>query len=218
MSVDLVTSVLIPPFEVYQVKTPTATVIGADPTATTFQLVCPGDKCKPSDWNNTLVVGPWASKTVPAGAASTGTFHWMLAADFKDSGPVTSSIECLVSSGILQECTTTMGYGGEESMTDSATGIKSIKQYLELSFSSLPIVITAGQDLLKSAAEATATKDSASAEATSSEIDASGSEATATESTSSAATPQETSGAGSSVVRVLGALAMAGLATLIVQG
>ncbi|KAJ4258826.1 hypothetical protein NW762_007913 [Fusarium torreyae] len=216
MSVDLVTSVLILPFEVYEVKTPTATVIGADATATTYQLACPAGKyCESAGWNNTLVVGPWASKTVPAGAASTGTFHWMLNAALEDDA-VTSSVECLMKSGVPQECTTMAGYG-DEVLTDSATGAKSIEEQLELSFSTLPIVITAGQDLLKSAAEATATKDSTTAEATGSETGASDREATATESTGSAATPQETSGTGSSAVRVFGAMVMAGLASLVVQ-
>jgi hypothetical protein len=211
MSSALTTPVFMPPFNLYRQNTPTATVITANPTATTLQIVCLGKECGTSI-NNTIVVGPWADKTVTKGAASTGTFHWMVSlADFG-----VSSIECLVSSGTPQACTTTVLAEGE-GLTKTATGLAEITEAFELSFSSVPVVITEGQDLLNSAqATATITEESTSAQTTGSESAASD-EPTATGSSTDAVSPRESNGAGSSAVRVIGAMIMAGLASAIVH-
>ncbi|KAF4457182.1 hypothetical protein F53441_826 [Fusarium austroafricanum] len=212
----LTTSVFILPFHFYKVNTPTATVIDANPTATTLQLSCPkalSEKCK-YEYNNTLVIGPWARTTVPKGAASTGTFHFSLA--FSRGHPM--SVECLMSSGTPQACTSMyIPTNSESAEAQTATGIEDIEASLDLSFSSLPIVITAGQELLESATHASTTKDSSTTETTGSEAGSTKSEATATATSTDAAASQESNAAGSSAARVLGAMAMAGLASLIVH-
>jgi hypothetical protein len=223
MSSALTTSVFILPFAVYKTSAPTASVIDANPTATTLQFGCLGgakqEECDNVGFSNTIVVGPWASKTVPEGAPSTGTFHWMLTR----SGLGSSSIECPVSSGTPLACTVLAVAEADESfpaesITQIATGSKDIADNLELSFSTLPVVITAGQDLLKSAAQATATatRDSTSAEATVEATGTSSDETSATASSTDAA-PTETNGVGSSAARVFGAMFVAGMASLIVQ-
>ncbi|TXC07000.1 hypothetical protein FocTR4_00003381 [Fusarium oxysporum f. sp. cubense] len=219
MSSALTTPVFILPFALYKERTPSAAVIAANPTATTLQLYCPDEvsaECKSSGYNNSIVVGPWASKTVPAGAASTGIFHWMLA--LNDLGGV-SSVECLVSSGTPQTCTTMMlpKETGEDGITDVATGFGSITKEFELKFGTLPIVITKGQELLETTSQATTTEDSSAAQATGSETEATSAEVTATSTSTDAAAPKETNGAGSSAVRMLSTIFMAGLASLIVQ-
>ncbi|KAF9771265.1 hypothetical protein IL306_011105 [Fusarium sp. DS 682] len=215
----LTTPVFIVPFALYKERTPSATVIAADPTATTLQLFCPDEvsaQCKSSGYNNTIVVGPWGSKTVPAGAASIGTFHWMLG--LNDLGGV-SSVECLVSSGTPRTCTTMLlpSETWEDGITETATGFESITEEFGLSFSTLPIVITKGQDLLESASQATATENSGTLEATRSETGSTSAETSAIASSTDAAAPEETNGAGSSAARVFGAMLMAGLAPWIVQ-
>jgi hypothetical protein len=219
MSSALTTSVFILPFAVYKERTPSAAVIAADSTATTLQLFCPDEvsaECKSSGYNNTIVVGPWGGKTVPAGAASTGTFHWMLG--LNDLGGV-SSVECLVSSGTPQTCTTMLlpKETGEDGITETATGFGSITKEFGLKFDTLPIVITKGQDLLEAASQVTTTEDSSATQATGSETEASSTEAMATSTSTDVAAPKETNGAGSSAVRMLGAIFMAGLASFIVQ-
>ncbi|RGP73577.1 hypothetical protein FLONG3_6314 [Fusarium longipes] len=211
MSSALTTQIFMPPFNLYLQNTPIATVISANPTATTLQIACLDKGCSGPNVNNTVVVGPWADETVTKGAASTGTFHWMVSmADFG-----LSSIECLVSSGTPQACTTTVSMD-DEALTKTATGLGDITRALELSFSSVPVVITKGQDLLSVHATATATKESTSAQTTDSES-AMGDEPTATESSTDAAQPRESNGAGSSAVRVISTMIMAGLASAIVH-
>ncbi|RGP71334.1 hypothetical protein FSPOR_3455 [Fusarium sporotrichioides] len=212
MSSALTTPVFMPPFNLYRQNTPTATVISANPTATTLQIICLGQECDGTTLNNTVVVGPWADKTVTKGAASTGTFHWMVSvADFG-----VSSIECLVSSGTAKACTTAVVADGE-GLTKTATGLEEITEAFELSFSSVPVVITEGQDLIRSSqATATATEDSSSARTTGSE-NAASDEPAATGSLTDAASPRETNGAGSNAVRLVGAMIAAGLASAIMQ-
>ncbi|SPJ73926.1 uncharacterized protein FTOL_03656 [Fusarium torulosum] len=175
------------------------------------------EDCDNAGFNNTIVVGPWAIKTVPEGAPSTGTFHWMVA----QSGLGSSSIECPVSSGTPLACTVLAVAEADESfpaesITQIATGAKDIAENLDLSFSTLPVVIAAGQDLLKSVAQATATKDSKSSEATNEATNTSSDETSATASSTNAA-PTETNGVNSSAARVFGAMFMAVMASLIVQ-
>ncbi|KAL6921074.1 hypothetical protein ACHAPO_006216 [Fusarium lateritium] len=210
MTSALTTPVFMPPFNLYRQNTPTATVISANPTATTLQIVCLGQECDATTINNTVVVGPWADKTVTKGAASTGTFHWMVSvADFG-----VSSIECLVSSGTAKTCTTAVLADGE-GLTKTATGLAEITRAFELSFSSVPVVITEGQDLIKST-QATATELSRSTRTVGSESPASD-EPTATGSSTDASSPRETNGANLSAVSVICVIIMAGLVSAIMQ-
>jgi len=219
MSSALTTPVFILPLALYKEQTPSAVVIAANPTATTIQLYCPDEvsaACESSGYNNSIVIGPWASKTVPTGAVSTGVFHWMLA--LNDLGGV-SSVECLVSSGTPQICTT-MALSketGEGVITDVATGFGSITKEFELKFGTLPIVITKGQELLERTSQATTTEISSASRATGSNFDAESAEITATSTPTDTAAPKESNGAGLGAVRMLGVICMAGLVLLIVQ-
>ncbi|KAF5664466.1 hypothetical protein FHETE_7057 [Fusarium heterosporum] len=222
MSLALTTSVFNIPFAIYKVNTPTATVIDANPTATTLDLLCPAqinsEGCPNSGYNNTIVIGPWASRTVPEGAPSTGTFHWMVTWD--GWGP--SSVECSVSSGIPLACTalaiaSANGTFSAESLKQVATGMEDITKELDLTFSTLPIVITAGQDLLKLATQATATKDSTNSGKTGA-TSTSNQGVSETGSSTDAAVPTEINGVVSSATRVFGVMFIAGLASLIIQG
>ncbi|KAI1039188.1 hypothetical protein LB505_007523 [Fusarium chuoi] len=179
----------------YMIHTPTGSVISVNPTATTIELGCPVQSDCPFEYSNTFVVGPWASTVVPEGSASTGTFHFYLANSYWGTA---LSVECLMSSGTPQACTSLVTemqpmtwidediYGGP--VTEIAASMYPDKT-LATRFTYMSIVITAGQELL---GEATATSTDTSS-------------------------PGETNGAGSNAVCVAGVVAMALIASLIMD-
>ncbi|KAI7760517.1 hypothetical protein LZL87_009401 [Fusarium oxysporum] len=179
----------------YMIHTPTGSVISANPTATTIELGCPVQSDCPYEYSNTFVVGPWASTVVPEGLASTGTFHWYLANSYWGTA---LSVECRMSSGMPQTCTRlvtemrTRTWDTEDihggPVTDTATNMIP-GATLERLFTYMSIVITAGQELL---GEATATSTDTSS-------------------------PEETNAAGSSAACVMGVVAMAVIASLIIN-
>ncbi|KAF5609961.1 uncharacterized protein FSUBG_3742 [Fusarium subglutinans] len=181
----------------YMIHTPTGSVISVNPTATTIELGCPVQSDCPFEYSNTFVVGPWARTAVPEGSASTGTFHFYLANSYWGTA---LSVECLVSSGMPQTCThlvtgmqTRTGKDGDiyaNTVTETATNMIHLAT-LETHFTYMPIVITAGQELLG--------------------------EATATSTATDTSSPEETNGAGSSSGCVAGVAAMAAIASLIIN-
>ncbi|KAG8672908.1 hypothetical protein FPOAC2_06326 [Fusarium poae] len=185
------------PLPYYGTQSLVAEVLGADATATTYLLNCPpgtdGNDC--GTYNNSLTVGPWASKTIPAGAASTGNldiFITMPSEDKEDDWRM--SVHCKMSHTVAKDCTTiNLGGNDDGSPTATISGTDELEQY-DLTYA--PVVITAGLDLLSAkhtgvpAASATTTE--------SSEKETS--------------TPTSTSGASTYVTRVLGAVSVAGIA------
>ncbi|KAF4434742.1 hypothetical protein FACUT_7801 [Fusarium acutatum] len=181
--------------EEYMIHTPTGSVISVNPTATTIELGCPVQSDCPFEYSNTFVVGPWASTVVPEGSASTGTFHFYLANSYWGTA---LSVECLMSSGMPQTCTRlvtemqTMTWKDEDMyggpVTETATNMYP-GATLARRFTYMSIVITAGQELL---GKATATS-------------------------TDTASPEKTNGAGSSAACVAGVMAMAVIASLIMN-
>ncbi|KAF5540706.1 hypothetical protein FMEXI_8202 [Fusarium mexicanum] len=179
----------------YMIQTPTGSVISVNPTATTIELDCPVQSDCPYEYSNTFVVGPWASTVIPEGLASTGTFHFYLANSYWGTA---LSVECLVSSGMPQTCTrlvtgmeTRTGKDGDiyaNTVTETATNMIHLAT-LETRFTYIPIVVTAGQELL---GEATATSNDTSS-------------------------PEEMNGAGSGAACVAGVVDMAVIASLIIN-
>ncbi|KAM0421271.1 hypothetical protein ACHAPT_010993 [Fusarium lateritium] len=199
-----------------------AEVIGAEATATTYVLNCGEADIEAGEcgtFNNTVIVGPWGSKTLPPGAASTGYLdYYVTMADPVE--PWEFSIHCKMSRTVAQECTTT-NLGGNDDGHPTAT-FSSLDQSDDLGFASLTyasVTVTAGQDLLKATHSAATTADDASSTANSgsdaSSVKEASAEATGTE-TQSTPTPKATSGASLSVVRVFAAMAVAGVATMLV--
>ncbi|KAJ4251462.1 hypothetical protein NW762_011445 [Fusarium torreyae] len=190
-----------------------AEVIGAEATATTYVLNCPpgtdGNDC--GTYNNTVTIGPWASKTLPAGAASTGDFDLFITmADEYD--PWRFSLHCEMSRTVAKDCTT-INIGGNDDGHPTATLTDSDElSYYNLAYG--PVTITAGQELL-SAKHTGVAKASASA-TDASQTESSGSEATGT-ATSGAATPVNTSAASSLYTRIFGAMSVAGVAAALVM-
>ncbi|KAF4966882.1 hypothetical protein FSARC_5495 [Fusarium sarcochroum] len=189
-----------------------AEVIGADATATTYVLNCPpgtdGNDC--GTYNNTVTLGPWASKTLPAGAASTGDFDLFVTMAYED--PWKFSLHCEMSRTIAKECTT-INIGGNDDGHPTAT-ITASDDLEGYNLAHGPVTITAGQELL-SAKHTGVAKASASA-TDASQTESSGSETTGTE-TSGAATPVNTSAASSSFARIFGAMSVAGVAAALVM-
>ncbi|KAF5711526.1 hypothetical protein FMUND_8921 [Fusarium mundagurra] len=179
----------------YMTHPPTGSVVSVNPTATTIELGCPVPSDFPYEYSNTFVVGPWASTVVPEGSASTGTFHFYLANSYWGSAV---SVECLMSSGMPQTCThlvtemeTRTWKGGDiygGPVTKTATNMLP-GEALATQFTYMSIIITAGQELF---GETTATSTDTSS-------------------------PEETNGAGSSAACVAGIVAVAVVASLIIN-
>ena len=213
MPSPVVTSLLIPLTDPQPLV---AEVIGADVSATTYVLNCPSgtDSNDCGTYNETITLGPWASKTLSPGAAETGVFDLFITDSVQ---PWKFSFHCEMSRTVAQECTT-INLGGNDDGAPTATF--SSPEELEdrdlATFSYLPVTITAGQELLIASDKASTTGTAQSTAASATGTKGSSSEASGTETSSSAASPEKTSGAISSLVRVLAALSVAGIAATIV--
>jgi hypothetical protein len=190
------------PLPGYGTQSLVAEVLGADATATTYLLNCPpgtdGNDC--GTYNNSLTIGPWASETIPAGAASTGNLDIFITMPSEDKEyDWRFSVHCEMSKTIAKDCTT-INLGGNDDGSPTST-ITVSDELREFDLTHLPIVITAGLDLLSAKhtglpeASATATKTS--------EEDAS--------------TPTSTSSASLCFARVFGAMSVAGIAVAFVM-
>lgn len=199
-----------------------AEVIGAEATATTYVLNCDEKIIEDGEcgtFNNTVAVGPWGSKTLPPGAASTGYLDYYLTMPDPED-PFEFSIHCKMSRTIAQECTTT-NLGGNDDGSPTATFSdleKSQSDFAMLTYAT--VTITAGQEFLAATHSAATTGDDASSTAKSASdatsAKESGAEATGTE-TQGTPTPKATSGASLNIVRGFVAMAVAGVATLLVS-
>ncbi|KPM45955.1 hypothetical protein AK830_g654 [Neonectria ditissima] len=151
MPSSIITSLLLPRFDTTPLM---AAVLGVDTTATTYLLNCPWDEADFEEssscgvYNNTVTVGPWASKTLPPGTAETGVFD--LSVDrSRYLPPWEFSIHCKMSRTVAQECTT-IDLGGNSDVIPTATltSPDSLKDQDLFRFSHTPITITAGLELL----------------------------------------------------------------------
>ncbi|KAM0304241.1 hypothetical protein ACHAPM_002316 [Fusarium culmorum] len=176
-----------------------AEVLGADATATTYVLNCPpdtdGNDC--GTYNNTVTVGPWGSKTIPAGAATTGNLDIFITMPSDDEDDWKMSVHCKMSHTVAKACTT-INLGGNDDGSPTATVTASDElEMFDLTYA--PVVITAGLDILNAkhtgVPEASAT--------------------TTNGSEGGAATPTTTSGASTRFTRVFGAMSVAGIAASI---
>ncbi|KAF4458146.1 hypothetical protein F53441_81 [Fusarium austroafricanum] len=195
-----------------------AEVIGADATATTYVLNCPyvepdSEEARTAEcgaYNNTYTLGPWMSKTLPPGAASTGNFDLYISMPYEE--PWKFSVHCEMSRTVATKCVTT-NIGGNDDGHPTST-ITNTDELDGLGFGTVafgPVTITAGLELLNAKHTGAATATATGIDATKASSEASGSEA------SSAATPVNTSGASSSFVRFFGALSAAGFAAALVM-
>jgi hypothetical protein len=89
-----------------------AEVIGANPTATTFVLDCDFDKNEEDCYvtQQTVVVGPWADKSIAPGASTTGIYKesWVV----EEEG-YSFSAQCDMSRTYAKTCTT-INVGGKD--------------------------------------------------------------------------------------------------------
>ncbi|RSL60983.1 hypothetical protein CEP54_006450 [Fusarium duplospermum] len=199
-----------------------AEVIGAEATATTYVLNCNEHDLEEGEcgtFNNTVAVGPWGSKTLPPGAASTGYLDYFVTMPYEEE-PFLLSMHCKMSRTIAQECTTT-NIGGNNDGTPTATYSDLEKSQTDFAFLTYATVtITAGQEFLAATHSAATTADDASSTAKSASgatsADEASAEATGTE-TQGTPTPKSTSGASLNIVRGFAAMAVAGIATLLVS-
>ncbi|KAF4342480.1 hypothetical protein FBEOM_3566 [Fusarium beomiforme] len=201
-----------------------AEVIGADADHTTYVLNCPyvdpeSEEFKTMDdcgvYNNTYTLGPWMSKTLPPGAASTGDLDLFITMPGDSEDDWRFSVHCEMSRTVATKCTT-INVGGNDDghPTATITDAEELDDYGLATFSFGPVSITAGQELLNAkhaSATATATGSSDATKTKASESDSTGSE------TSGVATPTSTSGATSSFARMFGALSVAGVAAALVM-
>ncbi|KAH7120596.1 hypothetical protein EDB81DRAFT_814458 [Dactylonectria macrodidyma] len=229
MPSELTTSLLMPGFDSQLLV---AEVLAADATATTYLLNCRQGSDQCGIFDNTLIVGPWASKTLPPGAASTGELNYRI---IESINPWLYSIECQMSHTVPLACTTTNSGGNDEDrQTATFTGTEAIEDELHITMTFSSVVITAGQELLVSTTSTSETSETghtsktAPPETTPSEaapttstpagtIHPSSSATRTDTASSSASTPEETSGGVSFAARGFAAVALAGFAAMMVQ-
>ncbi|CEI62374.1 hypothetical protein FVEN_g12066 [Fusarium venenatum] len=184
------------PLPHYGTQSLVAEVLGADATATTYLLNCPpgtdGNDC--GTYNNTLTVGPWASQTIPAGAASTGNLDIFITMPSEDEDDWRMSVHCKMSHTVAKGCTTiNLGGNDDGSPTSTISDTDELEAY-DLTYA--PVVITAGLDLLSA-------KHTGVPEASATTTESSEKETT---------TPTSTSGASTYFAHVFGAISVAGIA------
>ena len=144
-----VTTLLVPDFDS---QTLVAEVLGADSTATTYLLNCPSDVesnlC--GLYNNTITLGPWASKTLPPGAAETGIFDYEANVDFEEGGENDEgwefSVHCKMSRSVAQECTMTNNLAEPGSQTEIISDASLLSASAPFAYKEM--TITAGAELL----------------------------------------------------------------------
>lgn len=225
MSSAIVTSLLVPG----DPQPLVAQVLGADSTATTYVLNCvpgtDGNDC--GTYNETITLGPWASKTLPPGADETGNFDLYVNLPDEDEG-WTFSIHCQMSRSIAQGCVTTNIGGNDDDQPTATLAQTMLDEYGFHTFSYMPVTITAGQNLLSAAqsgsAQASATNTASGSAKTSGSVKtdakttgtATGTAQSSGSAASSAATPEKTNGASSCAARVLTAMSVAGIALSLV--
>lgn len=204
-----------------------AEVLGADATATTYLLNCPDgtDSNECGVYNNSITLGPWASKTVSPGAASTGEFDQFITVS-DEADPWRFSLHCEMSRTVPQKCTTININGNDDGSPTATFTLDDFDDMWLATFSHVAVTITAGQELLSAThagshnAAATATADeSNSAQSTAGDMAATkglGSETSGVDGSSSAASPESTSEAASCLARVLITASLAGMATIMV--
>lgn len=151
-----------------------AEIIGANPTATTFVLDCDFEKNKEDCYvtQRTIVVGPWADKSILPGAATTGIYR----ESFVIEEGYSFSAQCDMSRTNAKTCTTinvgATEAGRNDDVSPTATFPHSTDTAFDMfyyaagygAFSWVPVTVTAGHEHLlaarsASSAEATATSD-----------------------------------------------------------
>lgn len=212
-------------------------VFEAEATGTQYML----RGCKPDDaaceYQTAFVeLGPWASKTLPAGAAETGVYDVHGTVD----GTLYSSV-CDMSRSVIVTCTVSKQWGFGDSTTYTMTRTKG-ETRTDFTLSYHPVTLTGGLQKLASASTAVASSKASSAgeastseassadeasstantssssatdkSSTPSETETASSEGSSTSETSSSAVPTETASAGSPpLVRGFVALVVAGMTT-----
>ncbi|KAI6765970.1 hypothetical protein HG530_007040 [Fusarium avenaceum] len=151
-----------------------AEVIGANPTATTFVLDC--DFKKTEDCyvtQRTIIIGPWADKSLAPGAANTGIYRESFVVE--DEG-YSFSAQCDMSRTYAKTCTTINVGATEVGRNDDGSPTATFPRFTDTafdmfyytdsygSFGWVPVTVTAGQEHLHAAraassAEAMATSD-----------------------------------------------------------
>ncbi|KAF7561738.1 hypothetical protein G7046_g2397 [Stylonectria norvegica] len=221
----LVTSLLVPGTDPQPLV---AEVIGAEASATTYVLNCvsgtDGNDC--GTYNETITLGPWASKTLAPGADATGDFDlYVNTPDEYD--PWKFSVHCQMSRSIAQGCTT-VNIGGNNNGSPTATlASTALKEYGFATFDYMSVTITAGQEFL-SASPTLSSKSSSivgkSGDATASvsndaisSVSETAEQVTITGSAaSSAASPEKTSSALSNSARIFTAMLLLSLSTSLI--
>ncbi|KAL6924089.1 hypothetical protein ACHAPO_011339 [Fusarium lateritium] len=209
----------------------TGEVFEAEPTETRYMLRgCKGIEC---DYQTAFVnLGPWASETLPKGAAETGVYDVHGTVD----GTVYSSV-CEMSRSVIEKCTVSMKSGIGDSTEYTTTRTKG-ETGADFTLSYHAVTLTRGFEKFSSVSDATPASKASSTDKASSTTEAStatetsldsvtdepssstdtdipNKAATATESSGSAV-PTETNSAGSQpLVRAFAALALAGMASLL---
>ncbi|KAM0257624.1 hypothetical protein ACHAPA_011656 [Fusarium lateritium] len=146
-----------------------AEVIGANPTATTFVLDCDFDKNEEDCYvtQQTVVVGPWADKSLAPGAATTGIYRESFVVE--EEG-YSFSAQCDMSRTYAKTCTTINVGGVDNGRNDDGSPTATFPRSTGTAFDAfyyaagygafywVPVTVTAGQEHLLAAKTAASTE------------------------------------------------------------
>ena len=184
-------------------------VIGVQPTATTYLLGCPSGDSFCDNQTISLTLGPWASQTLPSGAAETGVWDAEAAITAEDESWI-YSYHCDMSRSIAQDCIVTKLNDTAETTSEPPYTISGTDLDDRMkTFAYITVTLTAGQELLAAAtSSASAISDkSESAQSTGTKASAS-----TTSGADAASSPTKTSGSVKHISRAPLALFVAGIA------
>ncbi|KAM0237034.1 hypothetical protein ACHAP5_009132 [Fusarium lateritium] len=146
-----------------------AEVIGANPTATTFVLDCDFDKNEEDCYvtQQTVVVGPWADKSLASGAATTGIYRESFVVE--EEG-YSFSAQCDMSRTYAKTCTTINVGGVDNGRNDDGSPTATFPRSTGTAFDAFyyaagygafywaPVTVTAGQGYILAAKTAASTE------------------------------------------------------------
>jgi hypothetical protein len=210
------------PLPDYGTQVLVAEVLGAEATATTYRIGCPpGPEDECNIYINTVTIGPYASETLPPGAAETGNFGLLFT---RDDFVSLWSFQCAMSRTVAQDCTVitvgdaASGTADAPSSTTTVTDTEDLEAAGVATLKYSDVTITAGQEFLEAAPASTTGVESSAGQTSGSQTSASQTSGTETGTAAASGTGGADDGSAASVWGVSRWAAVGALAIALVNG
>ncbi|KAH7354010.1 hypothetical protein B0T11DRAFT_331894 [Plectosphaerella cucumerina] len=199
-----------------------AEVLGAEPTATTYRIGCPPgpeDECNIE--TNTVTIGPYASETLPSGAAETGTFGLLMT---RNDFAFLWSVQCAMSRTVAKDCTfisvgdAASATGDAPSSTTTVTDREDLEAAGVATLTYSDVTITAGQEFLEGTSASTTGAESSGGQTSGSQTSASQTSGTETGTAAASGTGGADDGSAASVWGVSRWAAVGAMTIALVNG